>query len=80
MTGGPARIRVGFDGRALSSPAGGVRRYAHELFWALAECEEQVELVALGPPPGVELPPASLADLLVSVSRPISAGRLPDCR
>ncbi len=58
MTGGPARIRVGFDGRALSSPAGGVRRYAHELFWALAECEEQVELVALGPPPGVELPPS----------------------
>ena len=30
-------LRVGFDGRALASPAPGVRRYSYELFGALAD-------------------------------------------
>jgi glycosyltransferase involved in cell wall biosynthesis len=42
-----ARLRVGFDGRALASPAAGVRRYASSLLPALAALGE-VELVILG--------------------------------
>jgi alpha-1,3-rhamnosyl/mannosyltransferase len=41
-------VRVGFDGRALMSPAAGVRRYARELLLALVELGEPLELVALG--------------------------------
>ena len=47
-------IRVGFDGRALSSPAGGVRRYVRELFGALARGD--VEVIALGAHADVVLP------------------------
>jgi glycosyltransferase involved in cell wall biosynthesis len=47
-------LRVGFDGRALSSPAGGVRRYTRQLVAALAESGAPVEMVALGGgPPGI---------------------------
>lgn len=56
MTGGRSRpLRVGFDGRTLISPAGGIRRYASELFRAMAAMAD-VELVALGAPPAVDLP------------------------
>ena len=48
-------IRVGFDGRALSSPAGGVRRYVRELFGALA-ARGDVEVMALGAHADVVLP------------------------
>src|SRR5436305_276857 len=47
--------RVGFDGRALSSPAGGVRRYVRELFGALA-ARGDVEVMALGAHADVVLP------------------------
>lgn len=57
MSGGTARLRVGFDGRALASPAGGVRRYARELFWAMVSCTDEFQLVALGAPPAFDLPP-----------------------
>ena len=58
MIGGRSRpLRVGFDGRALVSPAGGVRRYASELFRAMASLSD-VEVVALGAPASAELPAA----------------------
>jgi glycosyltransferase involved in cell wall biosynthesis len=41
-------VRVGFDGRALTSPAAGVRRYAHHLLQGLAALGEPIELVILG--------------------------------
>ena len=43
----PDPFRVGFDARALSSPAGGVRRYTNELFRAVA-INADVEVVAIG--------------------------------
>jgi alpha-1,3-rhamnosyl/mannosyltransferase len=52
------RLRVGFDGRALASPAPGVRRYLHELTSALRRLDLPLDLVALGgrgpAPPGLE--------------------------
>lgn len=50
-------LRVGVDGRAFVSPAGGVRRYVHELYGAMAESHPEVEVVAIGAPAGCELPP-----------------------
>jgi glycosyltransferase involved in cell wall biosynthesis len=41
-------MRVGFDGRAFSSPAAGVRRYVEGLSGALARLDDAPELVALG--------------------------------
>jgi O-antigen biosynthesis alpha-1,3-rhamnosyltransferase len=49
-------LRVGFDGRALASPAAGVRRYSYELFGALASLNH-VTVVAIGAPAGAPLPP-----------------------
>src|SRR4051812_34297462 len=41
-------IRIGLDGHAFSSPAGGVRRYAHELSRALVGLNADVEVVGVG--------------------------------
>ena len=41
-------LRVGFDGRALTSPAPGIRRYTRNLLVALAALSGEVELVVLG--------------------------------
>jgi glycosyltransferase involved in cell wall biosynthesis len=41
-------LRVGFDGRAFTSPAAGIRRYATELVCALVSLGEPLEVVALG--------------------------------
>ena len=49
-------LRVGFDGRALASPAAGVRRYSYELFGALASLSE-VSAVAIGAPANTPVPP-----------------------
>jgi glycosyltransferase involved in cell wall biosynthesis len=49
-------LRVGVDGRAFSSPAGGVRRYVSELYTAIAEHHPDIEVVAIGAPPDAELP------------------------
>jgi glycosyltransferase involved in cell wall biosynthesis len=51
-------MRVGVDGRAFESPAGGVRRYARELYLAMTKVDPAVEIVAIGGsgrrlPPGV---------------------------
>ena len=51
------RLRIGVDGRAFGSPAGGVRRYVSELYGAIAHVEPDVDVVAVGAPDGVELPP-----------------------
>ena len=50
-------LRVGFDGRALVSPAGGVRRYTRALFGAIAAMGDGPEVVAIGAPADVDLPP-----------------------
>jgi glycosyltransferase involved in cell wall biosynthesis len=50
------RLRVGFDGRALTSPAAGVRRYTNELLRALAGLGEPLDLVILGGDPSAPAP------------------------
>jgi O-antigen biosynthesis alpha-1,3-rhamnosyltransferase len=52
----PRVLSVGFDGRALVSPAAGVRRYAYELFGALAALS-RLRVIAIGAPPDAALPP-----------------------
>jgi len=47
---------VGFDGRALVSPAAGVRRYSYELFGALAALA-RLRVIAVGAPADAVLPP-----------------------
>ncbi|MCA1649870.1 MAG: glycosyltransferase family 4 protein [Acidobacteria bacterium] len=49
-------LRIGVDGRAFSSPAGGVRRYVWELYRAMSRVEPSAELVAVGASDG-DLPP-----------------------
>src|SRR5688500_14301497 len=49
-------MRVGFDARALVSPAAGVRRYTRELFGAMAAIEG-IEVIAAGARSGADLPP-----------------------
>ena len=61
-----SRFTVAFDGHSLTSPAGGVRRYASELFGALSR-RGDVTVVAIGAseasrlPPGVVPAPSGLA-------------------
>jgi glycosyltransferase involved in cell wall biosynthesis len=50
-------VRIGVDGRAFDSPAGGVRRYVTELYRAMAAVDPSVEIVAIGARPGAPLPP-----------------------
>ena len=58
-------FRIGFDGRVLTSPAAGMRRYASELFGALAAIDPALAIVAVGAaadaplPVGVERAPGS---------------------
>ena len=54
MTG---RFRIGVDARAFRSPAGGVRRYAAEIYQRLAAMAD-VEIVAIGAEAADDLPPA----------------------
>jgi alpha-1,3-rhamnosyl/mannosyltransferase len=48
VSGSRAALRVGIDGRAFGSPAGGVRRYVRGLVQGIAALEEPLDLVALG--------------------------------
>jgi alpha-1,3-rhamnosyl/mannosyltransferase len=50
------RFRIGVDGHAFASPAGGVRRYVTELYGALAALAPDVDVVAIGAPAGTPLP------------------------
>ncbi len=43
-----APLRIGIDGRAFGTPAGGVRRYATELFAAMVALEPALDLVVIG--------------------------------
>jgi len=52
-----SRFRVGVDGRAFSSPAGGVRRYVWELYGALPHVAADVDVFAIGAAPDAKLPP-----------------------
>ena len=54
MTG--RRLRVGIDGRALTSPAAGVRRYTRSLLDALVSLPDAPEMVILGGDPDAPLP------------------------
>ena len=65
--------RVGFDGRALGSPAAGMRRYARELFGALAEVEPTFRIVAVGGEAEVALP-AGVERAAGGVTLPTNAG------
>ena len=49
-------LRIGIDGRAFTSPAAGVRRYARELVLALSGLGEPLEIVALGGRDSADLP------------------------
>jgi len=51
------RFRVGVDGRAFSSPAGGVRRYVREIYGALPSVAPDVDVIAIGAVPSDTLPP-----------------------
>jgi glycosyltransferase involved in cell wall biosynthesis len=51
-----AALRIGVDGRAFASPAGGVRRYVFELYQALATVAPDIEVVAIGAEAGTPLP------------------------
>ena len=55
MTSG--RFRIGVDGRAFSSPAGGVRRYVWEIYGALPAVAHDVDVIAIGAAPAEPLPP-----------------------
>ena len=80
------RLRVGLDGRALASPAGGVRRYVRELVAALQRLDLPLDLIALGGqdgwPAGVERraepahPPTNLGWTAVGLWRAARAARL----
>ena len=65
-------MRVGFDARALVSPAAGVRRYTRELFGAMARLDG-VEVVAAGADPAVHLPDG-IASSPASASLPTNLG------
>ncbi len=89
MSAGTARrLRVGFDGRALTSPAAGVRRYTQELLRALAALGEPIDFVMLGgdrtapAPDGTEHiaepfhPPTNLGWTLVGLPQAMRRGRV----
>jgi glycosyltransferase involved in cell wall biosynthesis len=66
-------MRVGFDGRSLSSPAGGVRRYAGELLQALRRVAPDLQLVVFGAPDAASLP-AGIESRLVPRVVPTNLG------
>ncbi len=49
-------MRIGFDGRSLESPAGGVRRYASELIEALVRVNPSDQMAVFGAPSEATLP------------------------
>ncbi|MDQ3489245.1 MAG: glycosyltransferase family 4 protein [Acidobacteriota bacterium] len=65
-------MRVGFDARALVSPAAGVRRYARELFAAMAKLDG-VDVVAAGTSARADLP-AGVTAAAASASLPTNLG------
>ena len=85
MTSG--RFRIGVDGRAFSSPAGGVRRYVWEIYGALPRVAPDVDVVAIGASHGDALPqgvtgyparsfPTNLGWMAVSIPLAVRGARL----
>ena len=66
-------FRIGFDGRALASPAAGMRRYTYELFGALARLDPTLTIVAVGPPSQSEIP-SGVERVRPASSLPTNAG------
>ena len=66
-------LRVVFDGRTLSSPAGGVRRYTHELFDAMHLVAPDVEVTAIGAEP-LAILPAGVRRAAAGASLPTNLG------
>jgi glycosyltransferase involved in cell wall biosynthesis len=60
MSGATKRLRIGVDARAFSSPAGGVRRYAHELYWAILAIDRHLDVIGIGATDDTPLPPGIL--------------------
>lgn len=73
MSSGAHTLTVAFDAGALTSPAGGVRRYASELFGALAG-RDDVDVVAVAPAAGAVLP-AGVRAHRARVTAPTNLGR-----
>jgi glycosyltransferase involved in cell wall biosynthesis len=80
-------LRIGFDGRAFTSPAAGIRRYSTELVSALTSLGEPLEVVALGGdaraiPPGIEHvsesahPPSNAGWTLIGLPRTAARARV----
>jgi glycosyltransferase involved in cell wall biosynthesis len=67
-------VRIGFDGAAFASPSAGVRRYVTSLAAALAAEDRSLDLVAVGCPPGMPLPPG-LASTMARTLAPTNLGR-----
>jgi glycosyltransferase involved in cell wall biosynthesis len=65
--------RIGFDGRALTSPAAGMRRYTRELFGALAGLDPALAIVAIGAP-DVSVVPLGVEAAPSARSLPTNAG------
>jgi alpha-1,3-rhamnosyl/mannosyltransferase len=65
-------MRVGFDARALVSPAAGVRRYAGELFGAMAALDG-VDVIATGTASSADLP-AGVTSVAAPASLPTNLG------
>ncbi len=65
-------MRIGFDARALVSPAAGVRRYTRELFGAMAALDG-IDVVAAGTATGADLP-AGVSSAAASASLPTNVG------
>lgn len=59
-------LRIGLDGRAFASPAGGVRRYVRELAGELPSVDPRVRVIAIGAPPGAVLPDHVIAQTVLS--------------
>ena len=81
----PPPLRVGIDGRAFTSAAGGIRRYMAGLVPALLALGEPIEIVALGGhavPHGVDRvqapvhPPTNLGWTLVGLPRAAARARV----
>ncbi len=67
-------MRIGFDGRALGSPAGGMRRYTRELFGAMRRVAPEIEVLALGAPAEGGAPPDGVRAVPLRGTLPTNLG------
>ena len=66
-------MRVAFDGRTLTAPAGGVRRYIRELCRAMTEVAPDIQMIAVGADAGAD-PPAGVQIVRARASLPTNLG------